>query len=72
MRPQELARMALAAEDCEALVSLAEQGCPAECGPPWSAEVIEEARKAGPHKSACTPEAAVLMWEDVQCQVDAL
>ena len=71
MRPQELARMVLPAGDYEALCRLAEEGCPADCGPPWTPEVIQEAKKAGPHQSACTPEAAELIWEDIQYQVDA-
>ena len=71
MRPQALARMVLPKEDYKALVQLADQGCPADCGPPWSSEVIEEAKKVGPHKSALTPAAAELIWEDIQYQVDA-
>ena len=71
MRPQQLARMMLPAEDYEVLLSLADEGCPADCGPPWSPEVLAEARKAGPHKSATTEAAAQLIWEDIQYQVDA-
>ena len=71
MRPQGLARTVLPAKDYEELVRLADEGCPANCGPPWALDVIEEARKAGPHKSASTPEAAELIWDDIQYQVDA-
>ncbi len=71
MRPQELARMVLPGKDYEALRCLAEEGCPTNCGPPWDPDVIREAQKVGPHKSANTPEASNLIWEDIQYQVDA-
>lgn len=32
-------------------------GCPVNCGDPWSRERIEAAIAHGPHRSACTPEA---------------
>ncbi len=71
MQPQALAARLLPATTYEKLVEFATRGCPTDCGPPWSHEVIEAARNAGPHVSALTPDNIKLIWEDVQYQVDA-
>ena len=70
MQPQELAMRMLPEAKCAQLEQFME-GAPAECGEAWPEDVIEQAVAAGPHTSACTPDGARLMWEDIQCQVDA-
>lgn len=71
MQPQPLARNLLPAGTYAKLIQFAHRGCPTDCGPPWSPEVIAAARQAGPHVSALTPENIDLIWEDVSYQVDA-
>ena len=71
MQPQRLAARILPREEYERLSVFASEGCPAECGPPWEAEVIEAARRAGPHDSACTPDNVDLIWEDITYQQEA-
>jgi hypothetical protein len=46
-------------------------GCPAHCGPDWTAEVIKAAMAVGPHVGTLIPENAQLIWEDIEYQVKA-
>ena len=71
MQPQPLARRLLPADTYSKLVEFATRGCPTDCGPPWSPEVIAAARNAGPHVSALTPDNVKLIWDDVSYQVAA-
>jgi len=71
MQPQDLAARILPREEYERLSVWTTRGCPTECGPPWEAEVIEAARRAGPHTSACTPENVELIWDDIIYQAEA-
>ena len=71
MRPQDLAARILPREEFERLAIFATEGCPTECGPPWAPEVIEAAKRAGPHTSANTPENVELIWDDISYQRDA-
>jgi hypothetical protein len=48
-----------------------EQGCPVDCGTPWSREALIEALKYGNHPSAETPEAHALIESEVEYQVQA-
>ena len=68
MRPQGLARRLLPARTYKTLHDFATHGCAADCGPPWTREVIEWARQAGPHVSALSPENLYLIWDDVGYQ----
>ena len=68
MRPQQLAMRLLPAKVYKTLHGFAVDGCRAECGPPWTPEVIEWALRAGPHVSALTEENVYLIWDDVQYQ----
>jgi hypothetical protein len=70
MQPQELARRILPGQDFETLQAFA-SGVPANCGPAWSAEVVQAARAAGPHVSALTDENVKLIWEDIEYQQQA-
>jgi len=58
-------------EEYERLSLWSTEGCPTECGPPWEPDVIEAARRAGPHNSACTPENVELIWDDIVYQAEA-
>lgn len=71
MQPQDLAERLLPAEDFRRLQRFATEGCPTNCGPDWTEEVIQAARKAGPHVSACTPENVELIWDDIGYQEEA-
>ena len=71
MRPQNLAARILPREEFERLAVFTTEGCPTECGPPWAPEVIEAAKRAGPHTSANTPENVELIWDDISYQRDA-
>ncbi len=71
MQPQPLAKRLLPAELYIKLVEFAIRGCPTDCGPPWSKEVLAAARAAGPHVSALTPENVQLIWDDVSYQAAA-
>ena len=68
MQPQDLARRVLPAAEFETLQKYAERGVPADCGPPWSDEVLKAAKSAGPHVSAMLDENVELLWEDVRYQ----
>jgi hypothetical protein len=70
MQPQELARRILPEKEFETLQAFA-RGVPANYGPPWSPEVINAAREAGPHVSALTDENVQLIWEDIEYQKQA-
>jgi hypothetical protein len=71
MQLQLLAKRLLPAATYETLVRYSLVGVPTNCGPEWPGEVIEVAKKMGPHVSAMTPENVQLMWEEVQYQLDA-
>lgn len=71
MHPQDLARRVLPRAEYERLSLFALEGCPTECGPPWEADVIDAARKAGPHVSAMTDDNVQLIWDDIMYQRDA-
>ena len=71
MQPQDLAARILPREEYERLSLFASDGCPTDCGPPWEPEVIEAARQAGPHTSACAPDNVELIWEDITYQAEA-
>ncbi len=71
LSPQNLARRLLPADRYEQIMGFAQEGVPAECGDPWPEEVIEAARRAGPHISALTPGGVDLLWSDIQYRVDA-
>ena len=71
MAPQDLACRILPREEYERLSIFATEGCPADCGPPWESEVLEAARKAGPHVSAMTEDNVQLIWDDILYQRDA-
>ena len=68
---QDLAGRLLLAEDYQWLMKCAHKGVKANCGDPWLKDVVEQAKKAGPHVSALRPKGAALTWEDIQYQVDA-
>ena len=46
-------------------------GVSASCGDPWSDTAIQAAVERGPHTSALTPEARVLIEEEMQYQIQA-
>ena len=71
LRPQELARQVLPADEFRALEQYAHMGTVADCGEPWSEDVIARALDAGPHVSALSPDGIKLIWDDIQYQVDA-
>ena len=64
MNPQALARRILPATLYETLMEFAGHGCPAECGPDWSEEVLQAAREVGPHPSALLPENVELIGQE--------
>lgn len=71
MQPQDLAARILPRDEYERLSLWNTGGCPADCGPPWEPAVIEAAKNAGPHTSACSPENVELIWDDIQYQEEA-
>ena len=71
MSPQALAKRLLPAGLYETLMGFATEGCPADCGPDWSEEVLQAALDLGPHPSALLPENVGLVWEDATYQSDA-
>ena len=46
-------------------------GVSASCGDPWSATAIQAAVNRGPHTSALTPEARILIEDEMQYQIQA-
>jgi len=48
------------------LLRYATEGCPVQCGEPWSREHLEEAIERGPHISATSPEAAIFLHEEAR------
>jgi hypothetical protein len=71
MRPQDIARRLLPCDLFLQLQEFCNKGCPAQCGPDWTPEVIKAATAAGPHISALIPENTQLIWEDIAYQVNA-
>ncbi len=70
MQPQQLAKDLLPAKLYKQIHDMA-LGCKAECGDPWTPDVIEAARKAGPHVTAGDTDSIDLVWEDVTYQQKA-
>ena len=52
MQPQDLARRILPAAEYTTLQEFAEDGVPANCGPPWTDAVLTAAKLPEPHVSA--------------------
>jgi hypothetical protein len=71
LQPQDLARRLLPKTVFKVLMAFATKGVPTECGDPWTPQVIELARQAGPHVSALTPENVQLINEDIDYQEKA-
>ena len=71
MQPQDLAARILPREEYERMSLFASRGCTTDCGPPWEPEVIEAARRAGPHTSANAPDNVELIWDDITYQAEA-
>jgi hypothetical protein len=71
MQPQSLAMQLLLADMYQTLVEYSIRGVPTDCGPNWTAEVIDVARATGLHVSALTPENIELVWDKVAYQVEA-
>jgi hypothetical protein len=46
------------------------KGCPAQCGPNWTLEVIKAVMAAGPHISTLILENTKLIWDDIKYQVN--
>jgi hypothetical protein len=70
MRPQDIAQRLLPHDLFLQLQEFCYKGCPAQCGPNWSQEVIKAATAAGPHVSALIPQNTKLIWEDIKYQVN--
>ena len=71
MVPQDLARRVLPQVTYENLMRFALTGCEANCGDPWDEETLQTALARGPSKSALTPEAVEVLWEDLTYQEKA-
>ena len=52
------------------LDSWGRQGCPVDCGKPWSKQHITAALKRGPHVSALTPNAIASLREETRQKID--
>jgi len=70
MQPQQIAKDLLPAKLYKQIHDMA-LGCKAECGDPWTPDVIAAARKAGPHVTAADEDSIDLVWEDVTYQQKA-
>jgi hypothetical protein len=70
MCPQDMAQGLLPHDLFLQLQEFCYKGCPAQCGPNWTPEVIKAAMAAGPHISALIPENTKLIWEDIKFQVN--
>jgi len=70
MQPQLIAANLLPAKIYKQIHSMA-LGCKAECGDPWTPDVIAAARKAGPHVTAHDTDNVELIWEEVTYQKNA-
>jgi len=53
------------------LLHYAQNGCPIDCGPPWSHEHITAAVHQGNHPSTCTPEAIACLRAETLKKVEA-
>jgi len=53
------------------LLNYAKEGCPVDCGPPWTHEHINAAIDRGNHPSACTPEAITCLRAETMEKVEA-
>ena len=53
------------------LLNYAKNGCPVDCGPPWSQEHITAAVERGNHPSACTSEAIACLRAETMEKVEA-
>jgi hypothetical protein len=71
MHPQDITQRLLPRDLFLQLQEFCYKGCPAQCGPDWTPEVIKAATAAGPHVSALIPENTKLIWEDIKYQVNA-
>jgi hypothetical protein len=71
MQPQPLAQRLLPGPTFERLIEYAVKGVPADCGPDWPKEAINNARQAGPHVSALTEENVELIWDEIGYQEQA-
>ena len=71
MRPTSLARKVLPGEMYKQLVEFTLKGCRADCGPPWTEEVLNQALARGVNPSAQDPEAVQVLWEDLTYQQEA-
>jgi hypothetical protein len=69
MRPQDIAQRLLPHDLFLQLQEFCYKGCPTQCGPNWTPEVIKVATAAGPHVSTLIPENTKLIWEDIIYQV---
>ena len=70
MQPQQIAKDLLPAKLYKQIHDMA-LGCKAECGDPWTPDVIAAARKAGPHVTAADEDSIDLVWEEVTYQKNA-
>ena len=71
MRPTSLARRVLPGEMYKKLVEFTLKGFRADCGPPWTKEVLNQALARGVSPSAQDPEAVQVLWEDLTYQQEA-
>ena len=55
---------ALAHPAAPLLTGYADDGCPVDCGPPWSPKHILLSLRQGPHKSALTSEARIVLHKE--------
>jgi hypothetical protein len=70
MHPHDIAQRLLPRDLFLQLQEFCYKGCPAQCGPNWTPEVIKAATAAGLHVSALIPENTKLIWEDIEFQVN--
>jgi hypothetical protein len=70
MGPQDIAQRLLPHNLFLQLQEFCYKGCPTQCGPDWTLEVIKAAMAAGPHVSALILENTKLIWEDIKYQVN--
>jgi hypothetical protein len=70
MHPQDIAQRLLPRNLFLQLQEFCYKGCPVQCSPVWTPEVIKAAMAAGPHVSALILENTKLIWEDIEYQVN--
>jgi len=47
------------------LLQFAMDGCPVDCGPTWTLDQLRAAIQCGNHPSACAPDAAACLHEEM-------